>query len=156
MPSLTAYRPTLRDVEIAAVVFAFLAGVYGIATTKGLDLRFAIVLLAPTVEAALPLLARRFWPAKVRGARFVALLLVAFFIALAPVGIDSYLYLPCLLALAVVLFLANRQRWRDIREQRVRGQAGGSPDGSGGRRDRSSGEGGGRRDRSPRGRRRRG
>jgi len=119
---MTAYRPALRDVEIAAVVFAFLAGVYGIATTKGLDLRFAIVLLAPTVEAALPLLARYFWPAKVRGARFVALLLVAFFIALAPVGIESYLYLPCLAALAVVVFMANRQRWRDIREQRVRGR----------------------------------
>ena len=136
MPSLTSYRPTLRDVEVAAVVFAFLAGVYGIATTKGLDLRFAIVLLAPTVEAALPLLARRFWPAKVRSARFIALLLVAFFIALAPVGIDSYLYLPCLLALAAVLFLANRQRWRDIREQRAQGPVGRSPqrrEGQGGR-----------------------
>ena len=124
MPSLPAFRLTLRDVEVAAVVFAFLAGVYGIATTARIDLRFAIVLLAPTLEAALPLLARRFWPAKAHGARLVALLLLAFFIALAPAGIDDYLYLPALLALGVALFLSNRERWRAIREQHAQGRNG--------------------------------
>jgi len=124
VPSLPAFRLTLRDVEVAAVVFAFLAGVYGVVTTAGIDLRFAIVLLAPTLEAALPLLARRFWPAKAHEARLVALLLLAFFIALAPVGIDDYLYLPALLALGVALFLSNRERWRAIREQRAQGRDG--------------------------------
>jgi len=118
VPSLSGYRPTLRDIEIAAVVFALLAGLYGVATSDRLDARFAIVLLAPTVEAALPLLARRFWPARAHGARVVALLLVVFYVALAPVGIDAYLYLPALLALGVVVFVSNRERWRALREQR--------------------------------------
>ena len=117
LPTLPTRRIGLRDIEIAAVVFAALAGIYGIATADKPEPRLAIVLLAPAVEAALPLLARWLAPSKVHAARVVALLLVVFYIALAPLGIDNYLYLPSLAALAVVVFLSNRQRWREARER---------------------------------------
>ena len=107
--------PSIGGLEIAAVVFAALAGIYSIVTTEQVSLRFAIVLLAPTLEAALPLLARRLTPGRLHSARVIAALLVAFYVAFAPIGIDNYLYLPAVVTLIVVLVMSNRERWREIR-----------------------------------------
>ena len=108
-------RPSIGGLEIAAVVFAALAGVYSIVTTDQVSPRLAIVLLAPTLEAALPLLARRLTPGRLHSARVIAALLVAFYVAFAPIGIDNYLYLPAVVTLIVVLVMSNRERWREIR-----------------------------------------
>ena len=51
----------------------------------------------------------------------IATLLVAFYVAFAPIGIDNYLYLPAVVTLIVVIVMSNRQRWREIRS---RGRAG--------------------------------
>jgi hypothetical protein len=112
---LLSLRPSIRGLEIAAVVFATLAGVYSIATTEQVSARLAVVLLAPALEAALPLLARTFAPDRLHSARVIATLLVAFYIAFAPIGIDNYLYLPAVVTLLVVMVMSNRQRWREIR-----------------------------------------
>jgi hypothetical protein len=114
-------RPTIRGFEIAAVVFAALAGLYSIVTTDQVSARLAVVLLAPTLEAALPLLARVFAPGRLHSARVIATLLVAFYVAFAPIGIDNYLYLPAVVTLVAVLVMSNRRRWREIGS---RGRAG--------------------------------
>ena len=108
-------RPSIGGLEIAAVVFAALAGAYSIVTTEQVSPRLAIVLLAPTLEAALPLLTRRLAPGRLHSARVIAALLVAFYVAFAPIGIDNYLYLPAVVTLIVVLVMSNRERWREIR-----------------------------------------
>ena len=105
-------RPSIGGLEIAAVVFAALAGAYSIVTTEQVSLRLAIVLLAPTLEAALPLLARRLTPGRLHSARVIAALLVAFYVVFAPIGIDNYLSLPAVVTLIVVLVMSNRERWR--------------------------------------------
>jgi hypothetical protein len=110
-------RPTIGALEIAAVVFAALAGLYSIVTTDHVTARLAVVLLAPTLEAALPLAARVVTPARLHSARVTATLLVAFYIAFAPIGIDNYLYLPAVVTLIVVIVMSNRQRWRQIRSR---------------------------------------
>ena len=75
--------------------------------------RLALVLLAPTLEAALPLAARAVAPARLHSARVIATLLVAFYVAFAPIGIDNYLYLPAVVALIVGdRCMSNRERWR--------------------------------------------
>jgi hypothetical protein len=53
--------------------------------------------------------------------RVIAALLVAFYVAFAPIGIDNYLYLPAVVALLAVIVMSNRERWRKIRS---RGDAG--------------------------------
>ena len=108
-------RPSIGGLEIAAVVFAALAGAYSIVTTEQVSPRLAIVLLAPTLEAALPLLARALTPSRLHSSRVIAALLVAFYVAFAPIGIDNYLYLPAVATLLVVIVLSNRERWREIR-----------------------------------------
>ncbi len=47
----------------------------------------------------------------------IAALLVAFYVAFAPIGIDNYLYLPAVATLIVVIMLSNRARWREIRSR---------------------------------------
>jgi hypothetical protein len=108
-------RPTIGALEIAAVVFAALAGLHSIVTTDHMTARLAVVLLVPTLEAALPLVARVATPRRLHPARVIATLLVAFYIAFAPIGIDNYLYLPAVVTLIVVIVMSNRQRWREIR-----------------------------------------
>lgn len=110
-------RPTIGGLEIAAVVFAALAGLYSIVTTDQVTARLAIVLLAPTLEAALPLAARVVAPQRLHSARVIAALLVAFYVAFAPIGIDNYLYLPAVATLIVVVTMSNRARWREIRSR---------------------------------------
>ena len=110
-------RPTIGGLEIAAVVFAALAGLYSIVTTDQVTARLAIVLLAPTLEAALPLVARVVAPQRLHSARVIAALLVAFYVAFAPIGIDNYLYLPAVATLIVVVTMSNRARWREIRSR---------------------------------------
>lgn len=117
MTSRALPRPTIGGLEIAAVVFAALAGLYSIVTTDQMTLRLAVVLLAPTVEAALPLLARVVAPRRLHSARVIAALLVAFYVAFAPIGIDNYLYLPTVATLIVVVTLSNRARWHEIRSR---------------------------------------
>jgi hypothetical protein len=110
-------RPTIGTLEIAAVAFAAIAGLYGVVTIDHMTTRLGLVLLAPALEAALPLAARAVAPHKLHSARVVAALLVVFFIALAPIGIDDYLYLPAAVTLIVVIVLSNRQRWREMRSR---------------------------------------
>ncbi len=112
MARLLPLRPTIGGLEIAAVVFAALAGAYSIVTIDQVSPRLAIVLLAPTLEAALPLLARALTPSRLHSSRVIAALLVAFYVAFAPIGIDNYLYLPAVVTLIVVLVMSNRERWR--------------------------------------------
>ena len=111
---------SLRSLEITAVVLAALAGLYELATTTAHEplLRLAVLLLAPAFEAALPLFARAWLPSRLHGARVVAALLVVFYIALAPAGIDARLYLPAALVLIAILFLSNRERVRALRTKR--------------------------------------
>ena len=78
------------------------------------DLRLEVRRGADAV-AALPLLARRLAPGRLHSARVIAALLVAFYVAFAPIGIDNYLYLPAVVTLIVVLVMSNRERWREIR-----------------------------------------
>ena len=59
-------------------------------------------MLAPTLEAALPLFARRLAPRRLHSARVIATLLVAFYVVFAPIGIDNYLYVPAVVALIAV------------------------------------------------------
>ncbi len=99
------------------MVFAALAGLYSIVTTGQMTLRLALVLIAPTLEAALPLAARVVAPGRLHSARVIAALLVAFYVAFAPIGIDNYLYLPAVATLIVVVTMSNRQRWREIRSR---------------------------------------
>ncbi len=108
-------RPTIGGLEIAAVVFAALAGLYSIVATDQVTVRLALVLLAPTLEAGLPLAARVAAPGRLHSARVIATLLVAFYVAFAPIGIDNYLYLPAVVTLIVVTVMSNRARWREIR-----------------------------------------
>ena len=111
-------RPTIGAREIAAVVFAALAGLYSIVSTGQMTVRLALVLLAPSLEAALPLAARVVSPGRLHSARVIATLLVVFYVAFAPIGIDNYLYLPAVATLLVVIVLSNRERWREIRSRR--------------------------------------
>ena len=111
-------RPTIGALEIAAVVFAALAGLYSIVSTGQMTVRLALVLLAPSLEAALPLAARVVSPGRLHSARVIATLLVVFYVAFAPIGIDNYLYLPAVATLLVVIVLSNRERWREIRSRR--------------------------------------
>ena len=127
MARRSSLRPTIGDLEIAAVVFAALAGLYSIVTTDRPTVRLAMVLLAPTVEAALPLFARVVAPRRLHSARVIAALLVAFYVALAPIGIDNYLYLPALGTLLVLIVLSNRERVRAA--IRARRDGGGGPSG---------------------------
>jgi hypothetical protein len=110
-------RLTIGGLEIAAVVFAALAGLYSIVTSDQVTARLAFVLLAPALEAALPLAARAVAPSRLHSARVIATLLVAFYVAFAPIGIDNYLYLPAVVTLIAVTVLSNRQRWREIRSR---------------------------------------
>jgi hypothetical protein len=112
---------TIGRVEVAAVVLAALAGIYSLATSDQASVRLAIVVLAPTLEAALPLAARMAAPGRRHSVRVIAALLVAFYVAFAPIGIDNYLYLPAVVALLAVIVMSNRERWRKIRS---RGDAG--------------------------------
>jgi hypothetical protein len=108
---------TIGRVEVAAVVLAALAGIYSLATSDQASVRLAIVVLAPTLEAALPLAARVAAPGRRHSARVIAALLVAFYVAFAPIGIDNYLYLPAVVALLTVIVMSNRERWREIRSR---------------------------------------
>ncbi len=98
------------------MVFAALAGIYSIATTDAVSARLAFVMLAPALEAALPLAARAVAPARVHSARVIATLLVVFYVAFAPIGIDNFLYLPAVGALIAVMVMSNRARWRALRD----------------------------------------
>ena len=69
------------------------------------------------VRAALPLAARVVSPGRLHSARVIATLLVVFYVAFAPIGIDNYLYLPAVATLLVVIVLSNRERWREIRSR---------------------------------------
>jgi hypothetical protein len=109
---------SLRFLEITAVVLAALAGLYGLTTAHALGARLGLVLLAPALEAALPLFARVWAPSRLHGARVIAALLVVFYIAFAPAGIDNRLYLPTAALLVVVLFLSNRERMRALTSSR--------------------------------------
>jgi hypothetical protein len=109
--------PTIGQLEIVAVVLAALAGLYSIVTTEQMTARLAVVLIAPAFEAAVPLGARVVAPARLHSARVIAALLVAFYVAFAPIGIDNYLYLPAVATLLVVIVLSNRERWREIRSR---------------------------------------
>ena len=97
-------------------MFAALAGVYSIATTDPFSARLAFVMMAPALEAALPLFARAFAPRHLHSARVIATLLVAFYVVFAPIRIDNYLYVPAAVALIAVTMMSNRARWREIRE----------------------------------------
>lgn len=97
------------------MVFAAVAGIASIATTDAVSVRLAFVLVAPAFEAALPLAARAFAPARLHSARVIATLLVVFYVAFAPLGIDGYLYLPAVVTLIAVMVLSNRARWREMR-----------------------------------------
>jgi hypothetical protein len=108
---------TIGRVEVAAVVLAALAGLYSLATSDQASVRLAIVVLAPTLEAALPLAARVVAPGRRHAARVIAALLVAFYVAFAPIGIDNYLYVPAVALLLAVIVMSNRARWRDIRSR---------------------------------------
>jgi len=109
--------PTIGQLEIVAVVLAALAGLYSIFTTDQMTARLAVVLIAPAFEAAVPLAARVVAPARLHSARVIAALLVAFYVAFAPIGIDNYLYLPTVATLIVVVTLSNRARWHEIRSR---------------------------------------
>jgi hypothetical protein len=108
---------TIGRVELAAVALAALAGLYSLATTDRASFRLAIVLLAPTLEAALPLAARVVAPGRRHSARVIAALLVAFYVAFAPIGIDNYLYLPAVALLLAAIVMSNRERWNEIRSR---------------------------------------
>jgi hypothetical protein len=110
MARLLALWRSLLFLEIAAVVLAAVAGLYGLATTTSHEpfVRLGLVLLAPALEAALPLFARAWLPARLHGARVVAALLVVFYMALAPAGIEDRLYLPAAVVLIVILIRSNR------------------------------------------------
>ena len=108
---------TIGRLEVAAVVLAALAGFYSLATSDQASVRMAIVVLAPALEAALPLAARRFAPGRRHSARVIAALLVSFYVAFAPIGIDNYLYLPAVVVLLAVIVVSNRERWREIRSR---------------------------------------
>ena len=108
---------TIGRVEVAAVVLAALAGIYSLATSDQASVRLAIVVLAPALEAALPLAARVVAPDRRHSARVVAALLVSFYVAFAPIGIDNYLYLPAVVVLLAVIVMSNRERWREIRSR---------------------------------------
>ena len=47
----------------------------------------------------------------------IAALLVSFYVAFAPIGIDNYLYLPAVVVLLAVIVVSNRERWREIRSR---------------------------------------
>ncbi len=115
----------MHSFEVAAVVFATLAGLYASLTIDGLTARLAIVLFAPAAEAALPLFARLAASTRLHGARVLAALLVTFYVALAPALIDKLLYMPAVVTLLIVLVLSNRERLRALKARRERG--GGSP-----------------------------
>ena len=110
-------RPTIGGLEVAAPTFAALAGLYSIATIDQVTLRLALVVLAPTLEAALPVGARLAAPGRRHSARVIATLLVVFYMVFAPIGIDNYLYLPAVVTLIVVTVLSNRERWREMRSR---------------------------------------
>ena len=99
--------------EITATILAAAAGIYALATFDAPDARVGLVLLTPAVEAALPLIARVVRPGLLHNARVVATLLVAFYIALAPDGIDRRLYVPALVVLVVVWMLSTRERFKE-------------------------------------------
>jgi hypothetical protein len=108
---------SIERVEVAAAALAGLAGLYSLATSDQPSVRMAIVLLAPALEAALPLAARVVAPGRRHAARVMAALLVAFYVAFAPIGIDNYLYLPAVALLLAVIVMSNRARWREIRSR---------------------------------------
>ena len=98
------------------MVFAALAGIYSIATTDPFSARLAFVMMAPALEAALPLVCASLRARHLHSARVIATLLVVFYVVFAPIGIDNYLYLPAAVALIAVMVMSNRARWREIRE----------------------------------------
>jgi hypothetical protein len=103
---------SLLALEITAVVLAAAAGIYALASFDSPDWRVAVVLLAPAVEASLPLVARARLPRHLHTARVLSVLLVAFYVALVPGGVDRRVYLPALSVLVVVWLVSTRQRLR--------------------------------------------
>jgi hypothetical protein len=108
---------TIGRLEVVAVALAAAAGLYSLATSDQASVRLAIVVLAPMLEAALPLAARVVAPGRRHAARVIAALLVSFYVAFAPIGIDNYVYLPAVVVLLAVIVMSNRERWREIRSR---------------------------------------
>jgi len=116
MPQRSRSLLTLQTLEITAVVMAALAGVITIVARDDTDFRMSVLLLTPTLEASVPLIARAVWPRQLHTARVVAALLVAFWVAEASgLDIDVFPYLPTLAVLIVVLVWSNRVRFRSRR-----------------------------------------